>query len=273
MRWTVLLAAAALALLAPPAQARPVDAVFAPRAWPDARDAPAGPLDIRSVSFGQRDTQLWLTVGSYGDWPAGADVCLTLAPGGPVCAWARSGAAKRRIPGAAVRRSARSVTLRFHPAAAGLRLGRVRWAACTEDCADRAPERGYRTTEITAYGAPRCFGAAARAGAHPCANPALGRTVTPSPSDALLMPDGPCRPEHPRKAVIEPCDFGDLDSPRAPAAALIGDSHSAHLRAAIEVVAQARGWHAVSITHAGCAFSTEVYTGRGGIPTTCRRHG
>ena len=59
----------------------------------------------------------------------------------------------------------------------------------------------------------------------------------------------------------EPCEFGDLYDGGAPRLALIGDSHSAHLRATAEVVAQAVGWKAVSLTSPGCAFSTEVYPG------------
>jgi hypothetical protein len=72
--------------------------------------------------------------------------------------------------------------------------------------------------------------------------------------------------------VINPCEFGYLDEPRAPAAALIGDSHAAHLRAAVEVVAQARGWRAVSITHPGCAFSTDLVPDLPADVARCRRH-
>jgi hypothetical protein len=168
----------------------------------------------------------------------------------------------RAIPGVVLVRAGDTVTLRFHPRAVRLRFGRVRWSV---------PGGVARTLDVRPLGEPACFGAAARAG-H-CTNPALGRTVTPHPAQALLMPDAPCAPERTRYAVLEPCDFGDLDAPRAPAAALIGDSHAAHLRAAVEVVAQARGWRAVSLTHPGCAFSVEAYPAPPPIPQRCHAHG
>jgi hypothetical protein len=154
------------------------------------------------------------------------------------------------------------VTLRFHPRAVRLRFGRVRWSV---------PGAAAGTLDVRPLGEPACFGAAALV--RHCTNPALGRTVTPHPSAALLLPDAPCTPEHTRYAVLEPCDFGDLDAPRAPAAALIGDSHAAHLRAAVEVAAQARGWRAVSLTHPGCAFSVEAYPAPQPIPQRCHAHG
>jgi hypothetical protein len=124
------------------------------------------------------------------------------------------------------------------------------------------------------YGAPRCFGAAARAGRATCVNRALRRLVIPSPADAELMPDYPChRARHARRyAPASPCEFGDRYDGGPPRMALIGDSHSAHLRATAEVAAQALGWKAVSLTHPGCAFTTEVYPAPAPIPERCRRH-
>ena len=271
--------------------------VFAPRAWPDAAEFPGEPLDLREVSFGQRDTELRLMVrvsGRLSDGShAGSDLCLKLIGKGAVCLRAgrhgrimvrrRAAGALRAIPGAVVRtRSSRSVSVRFHPRAARLRRGTVRWSVasrwqaegrCADGCEDRAPARGHRTARIGVLGQPRCFGAAARARKRPCHNRAFGRTVTPRPFDALVMPDLACRPRKtPRYEAINPCDFGYLDEPRAPAAALIGDSHSAHLRATVEVVAQARGWRAASITHPGCAFSTDLVPALPSIRSFCRRH-
>jgi hypothetical protein len=88
------------------------------------------------------------------------------------------------------------------------------------------------------------------------------------------MPESQCVPTADRKryAAIEPCRFGDLDTSNPPRVALIGDSHSAHLRAAVDVFAQALGWRAISITRAGCAFSTEAYPAPPPIPARCRLH-
>ena len=294
MRLRVFLLAAVLALSwSGTAQARDP---FAPRAWSDAAEFPDSPLDLREVSFGQRETELWLTVRTYGPLSEGlgpdSGVCLELIGDGAVCLRAgrdgrvvvgrRVAGALRAIPGATVsKRSGRSVSVRFHARAARLRFGKARWfvasqwqadGACAAGCEDRAPARGHRTAKIGVLGRPRCYGAAARAGRRPCRNPALGRTVTPRPFDALLMSDLPCRPRETRYAVIKPCEFGYLDEPRAPAVALIGDSHSAHLRAAVDVVAQARGWRAVSITSPGCAFSTDLVPNLPKKVARCRRH-
>jgi hypothetical protein len=88
------------------------------------------------------------------------------------------------------------------------------------------------------------------------------------------MPDYPCQPVRhaDRYAPAVPCVFGNRYDGGPPRMALIGDSHSAHLRATAEVAAQARGWKAVSLTHPGCAFSTEVYPAPAPIPERCRRH-
>jgi SGNH domain-containing protein len=88
------------------------------------------------------------------------------------------------------------------------------------------------------------------------------------------MPDSPCVPSSDRRRydVIEPCVFGDVDTNDPPRVALIGDSHSSHLRAAVDVFAQALGWKAVSMTRPGCAFSTEAYPAPPPIPARCRLH-
>ena len=39
---------------------------------------------------------------------------------------------------------------------------------------------------------------------------------------------------------------------RSPTIALVGDSHAGHWRAALDVVARAKGWHGVSITRTSC---------------------
>src|SRR5687768_1539165 len=71
-----------LLLVAASASAGVVDHGFAPPTLADPRDAPGDPLDLRAVSFGQRDTRLWLRVRTHGTWAAGelgdGDLCLVL---------------------------------------------------------------------------------------------------------------------------------------------------------------------------------------------------
>jgi hypothetical protein len=215
------------------------------------------------VSFGQRGSELWLTVRTHGNAAAGP-VCVALARQGRVCIEDREVRFRGRVIEATVRRRSRTLMARFYPRALRLPFGRVRWSVITP--ADRAPDRGHYVARISAYGAPRCFGAAARG----CVNPSLRRTVVPGPSKALLMPDAPCRPSRSHYRVIVPCRFGFAERP--PYVALIGDSHAAHWRAAVDVAAKAAGWRAVSITSPGCSFSTEVYPAPPPIPARCRRH-
>lgn len=98
-----------------------------------------------------------------------------------------------------------------------------------------------------------CFGAAARSPIARCDDPSLRRTVFPTPDDALLEPNAPCRPLR-RANLLYPCSFGADAAPSA-TAVLVGDSHAAHWRAAVDIVAQARGWHALSLTRSGCSFN------------------
>jgi SGNH domain (fused to AT3 domains) len=262
------LALVILLLAVAPAAADP----FSPRLWPDAADLPGDLLDIRAVAFGQRDTRLWLTVRTAGVWRAGR-VCLVA--GRRLCVDA-SGRLTPAVPGAQVSRHGRTLRVAFHPRAARIAFGGVGWfvGAYGASGADRAPDRGEHVARVGPLGEPPCFGAAARPGRRSCLASSLARAVTPTPDQGYLMPDGPCRPlPAPGYAVLRPCAFGDLAAARAPAAAVIGDSHARVLRGALEVVAQARGWRVVSLTHPGCAFSTEVSASPDGIPAGCRVHG
>jgi hypothetical protein len=98
-----------------------------------------------------------------------------------------------------------------------------------------------------------CFGAAARSPLTHCVNPSLQLTVFPTPSEALLEPNAPCTPLG-RASLLFPCTFGTRGTTPNDTAALIGDSHASHWRAAVDVVAEARGWPAISITRSGCPF-------------------
>ena len=241
---------------------------FPLRSHLDPADAAPASLDLRRLSFGQRGSELWLTVRTHGNAAAGG-VCVALARHGRVCIEDREVRFRGRVIEATVR-GRRTLVARFHPRALRLPFGRVRWSAVTP--ADRAPDHGHYAARISAYGAPRCFGAAARARRR-CRNPSLRRVVIPGPSRALLTPDAPCRPRgRNRYRVIVPCEFGDPLAKDGPHVALIGDSHAAHWRAAVDVAAKAAGWRAVAIASPGCSFSTEVYPAPPPIPERCRRH-
>ena len=83
-----------------------------------------------------------------------------------------------------------------------------------------------------------------------CSNTALGHSVTPTPREARELPNSPCRPLEWRPSV---CGFGARSGTTT--IALVGDSHAGHWRAALDVVAQARGWRGLSITHSSCPLS------------------
>jgi hypothetical protein len=99
---------------------------------------------------------------------------------------------------------------------------------------------------------PPCFGAAARDPAHSCENGGLNLTVTPSPSEAPLIPSAPCELIEP---VINACAFGVPAAGAAATVALVGDSHADQWRAALEVASQALRWHGISITRPSCPFT------------------
>lgn len=101
-----------------------------------------------------------------------------------------------------------------------------------------------------AEAAPRCFGALSLAG---CRNPALDRRVSPTPAEALRLPNAPCEPVS--LGVPFVCTFG-ASRDGTHSIALIGDSHAVHWRAALGPVAVRRGWQGSSLTRAGCPYST-----------------
>ncbi|WP_354700436.1 O-antigen acetylase [Paraconexibacter sp. AEG42_29] len=106
--------------------------------------------------------------------------------------------------------------------------------------------------------APACFGAAARDLLHPCSNSALRFRVTPTPDNALIEPNAECVTV---SLISKPfvCSFGFTPPEAARAAgtiALVGDSHAAHWRAALDPFAKAREWTGYSLTRSSCPFST-----------------
>jgi hypothetical protein len=91
----------------------------------------------------------------------------------------------------------------------------------------------------------------------PCSNPDLTYSVVPTPGDAQIAPNSPCEPiELVREMIV--CGFGAPASAAANPVALVGDSHAGHWRAALEVVAQTKGWHGISIMRSGCPLSKAI---------------
>jgi SGNH domain (fused to AT3 domains) len=266
-------------------------------------DPTSGPLDLASASLRQQGTRFELRIATRGAWQGArlsvrgpASLCLVLSYGRPVrprsqaCvvtarhrAFLRSATLDAHstvaVPEATVVADGRHALIAsFSPLDVGLPRGRFAWRienrwACPGPvaCGDRVPQIGDVAARAVLLAEPRCFGAAARDPAHPCSNPALARTVTPTPSEALITPNAPCTP-HRRFGLVDPCEFGAAPAQARATIALVGDSHAEHWRGAIEVVAQARRWRGISITHASCPFSrAAARLATPGLTRSCRR--
>jgi hypothetical protein len=112
-------------------------------------------------------------------------------------------------------------------------------------------------TQQTLAKHPSCFGAAARDGRHPCENASLAFTVVPTPLQATKQRNSPCDVIQTLDRV-RVCAFGAAPASSTDTIALVGDSHASHWRAALEVVAGAKRWRGLSITHTGCPFSKAI---------------
>ena len=256
----------------------------------DRVDTAGSPLDLRAVTLGQRGTQLVMRIATEGEWePAqltphsGRALCIDFhygklpSPRSRVCVFDAGGGeagltysrldpfgasvSNGIVPAAVSRSDKRSVEAVFDPSAVNLRLGRYSWQALSRwscdpaaACNDVAPDNGNVIAQIKPLAEPRCFGAASRNPRFRCVNRDLRLAVVPTPDEAVLMPNAPCKIVS--KQIPYACEFGVT----APAAdrtiALIGDSHATHWRGALEVVAQARGWRGYSLTRPGCPLST-----------------
>ena len=104
---------------------------------------------------------------------------------------------------------------------------------------------------IASSSPPACFGAAARDPARPCNNPKLRLSVSPTPGEAVLVPNAPCTEVEP---AVNACAFGVPAATATATVALVGNSHAGHWRAALAVAAEALGWQGVSITRSSCPF-------------------
>ena len=255
----------------------------------DRLDAGGSPLDLRSVSFGQTGTELVLRVATAGEWESsqlsaleGRALCVKFFygnlpnPRAQVCAYHKGegltgmvysrldpfgGTVENRLVSASIFRfDKRSLRAVFEPSAVNLGQGRFSWQvettwSCGESpaCADRLPDRGTVASSVKPLAEPPCFGAAARNPRYKCVNRDLRRTVMPSPAEAALTPNARCAIVSMR--VPYTCQFGVRAAIANRTVALIGDSHAAHWRGALEVVAQARSWRGFSLTRSGCPLS------------------
>jgi peptidoglycan/LPS O-acetylase OafA/YrhL len=111
-----------------------------------------------------------------------------------------------------------------------------------------------RATDRVLAQKPDCFGAAARDPHEPCTNAELRLEVVPTPLEARTRPNKPCETFE-TAGLVHECGFGVRRADAGRTVALIGDSHASHWRAALEVVAQAKRWHGISIARSGCPLS------------------
>jgi hypothetical protein len=261
--------------------------LFAPPAHPDPRESTAGPLDVRSVSFGQRELRFVMTVRTWGRWRVsalarGRALCVVVT-GGDVCIGRRArlhftsspGTRAQLLPARVNRPDAFSVRASFSRRLLPVADGRLAWsfeerAPCPagQCVVDRAPEAGSFRTRAALLGEPACFGAAARDSGRPCRNRALDRVAYPRPEAAYVWLNSRCVPL-PRSGAFRPCGFGVPPSAARATVLLTGDSHAVHWRAALEVVAQARRWRGVDVTRPGCPFSVQIPSSPSLGPAAC----
>ena len=263
-----------------------------PRPQADPADTPGSPLDLRTVSFGQRGTELVLRFRTAGEWqlsqlaPAsGRALCVSIyygmltSPRSRVCIVDRGGdrpalaysrldptgqiVENRMLSGNISRFDDHSFTAAFEPSAMNLRQGSFSWQTestwtCADPaaCTDVAPGGRPVPARLVPLAEPRCFGAASRNPFVPCMSRALRLAVMPTPTDALLTPNARCSIVSLRTPYT--CQFGVRAAVANRTIALVGDSHAAHWRGALEVVAQARGWRGFSLTRSGCPLSAAL---------------
>jgi SGNH domain (fused to AT3 domains) len=113
-----------------------------------------------------------------------------------------------------------------------------------------------------AAGAP-CFGAAARDPVRPCVN--ANRVFFPSLANIDKQTESACN--YMVEKTLTVCAFGMY--PHRRTVALVGDSHSWHLRGALDYVAHKLVWGGWSVTAPGCSFSDAVKSLPAGLRESC----
>ena len=122
---------------------------------------------------------------------------------------------------------------------------------------ERQVATAQRASAAVLASRPSCFGAAARDPRRPCENRRLRLTVVPTPLQARDRRNAPCTLAE-RGGLLYVCSFGARRAKATDTIALLGDSHASHWRAAVDPLAERRGWRGLSITHSGCPFSAAV---------------
>lgn len=257
----------------------------------DAPD-PGSTVDLARASFEQvSGGDLELRIATHGPWqPADVRPSATRAlcvlvrnelsptPAGRLCvvphAGAKSGVRLRyttldhrgrrtgiRELSNEVRRSTpTTLDARFSPRLLGMVPGRYRWHVRSRShrVEDRLPDAREPVLRVALSTAPaareRCFAAASRDPRRRCVNPRLRLAVVPTPDDAVLSTNSPCTPLR-ADGELRPCAFGVPAVDARASVALVGDSHAAQWRGALEQVAQRKRWHGVSIVRTGCPLS------------------
>ena len=111
--------------------------------------------------------------------------------------------------------------------------------------------RSAPSVGTSAAATPKCRGAAERDPKRPCVNPT--RSVYPAPDEVDRDPGAGCAPFD-----EVGCWFGVREASATGHFALVGDSHTYHWRAALNIVANAKSWRGYSISAGGCYFSQAV---------------
>jgi hypothetical protein len=150
------------------------------------------------------------------------------------------------IGGALVQKDSTHVTVTFMTTLGSYLLRAV-------DRAGRAWRAPAQAAALPATTREPCFGAASRAaaGLAGCPNRRLRLAVVPSPREARRLPGAPCDRIR-RDEGLSVCEFGVPAERATRTVALVGDSHAGHWRAGFDAVAEAQGWHAMSVTHTSC---------------------
>jgi hypothetical protein len=142
----------------------------------------------------------------------------------------------------------------------GLTLALCALAVPGAGLASAAPERG--TADL------KCFGAAARDPLDPCRPTRKRWRVVPTPDDALLTPNSACT----RQKIgdtLRQCAFGVPAPEATETVVVLGDSHAAHWRPAIAVVAQAKRWRVLELATPHCPLSLAEQGTRRNVTEWC----